>query len=94
MKRALWGSAIALCGAAALGQAAPRSTIRVGLWTLWRDKQAAVTPIAGATLRLCESCRALPLESIDGSGKRCGADLDGCERAGTFLRGVAAHRQL
>jgi hypothetical protein len=73
MKRALWGVClVAFCGLAALGQAAPRSTIRVRLWTLWRDKQAAVTPIAGATLRLCETCRALPLRSIEVRAKDAG----------------------
>jgi len=73
MKRALSGVClVAFCGLAALGQAAPRSTIRVRLWTLWRDKQAAVTPIAGATLRLCETCRALPLRSIEVRAKDAG----------------------
>lgn len=36
----------------------PRATLRVGLWTLWHDKQITITPIpeGSATLRLCETC--------------------------------------
>jgi len=41
----------------------PGATIRVGLWTLWHDKQITVSPTAEspATLRLCETCAAAPL---------------------------------
>ncbi|MGA3264098.1 MAG: SpoIID/LytB domain-containing protein [Terracidiphilus sp.] len=41
----------------------PPATLRVGLWTLWHDKEITIapTPDGGATLRLCESCRATPL---------------------------------
>jgi stage II sporulation protein D len=73
MKRGLWGVClVAFFGAAALGQAAPRSTIRVGLWTLWHDKEAAITPVAGATMRLCKTCPALPLGAITVRAKDAG----------------------
>ncbi len=41
----------------------PAATLRVGLWTLWHDKQLAVSPAQekGATLRTCEQCSASPL---------------------------------
>ena len=58
-----------LCLAAACAhlsaQSAPRSTIRVGLWTLWHDRQASVTPLSGATLRLCAACLARPLPALE-----------------------------
>jgi stage II sporulation protein D len=46
------------------GQTVPRNTIRVGLWTLWHDKQANIAPLAGATLRLCATCEARPLPEL------------------------------
>ena len=59
----------ALCLVAACAhlpcQSAPRGTIRVGLWTLWHDRQVSVTPVHGATLRLCAACPARPLPSIE-----------------------------
>jgi stage II sporulation protein D len=69
MKRAVLAVCLALCCAAAQAQTAPRSTIRVGLWTLWHDKEATIAPlpsshISGATLRLCETCRARLLGTI------------------------------
>ena len=54
----------AATGAGQPGQTAPRSTIRVGLWTLWRDQDATVTPMAGSTLRLCVTCPSRPLAAI------------------------------
>ena len=66
MKRA----ALALClaamaaGAAAGEQAVPRNTIHVGVWTLWHDREVAITPLPGATLRSCETCAATSLGSI------------------------------
>jgi stage II sporulation protein D len=54
-----------LAMACAVAQAdAPRATIRVGLWTLWHGHDATITPIAGATVRICESCAARPLAAI------------------------------
>jgi stage II sporulation protein D len=66
MKRAavLVLMALLTASATALENAAPRSTIRVEVWTLWRDKEATITPVSRATLRLCESCIVLPLEAI------------------------------
>jgi len=54
---------LALC-VAAQAETVPRSTIRVGVWTLWHDHEAIVTPVPEATLRECESCRAHGLRSI------------------------------
>ncbi|MGD0097281.1 MAG: SpoIID/LytB domain-containing protein [Terracidiphilus sp.] len=50
--------------AAAFCQAAPRSTIRVGIWTLWRDKEVAVTPVSGASIRVCKTCGDRPLTAM------------------------------
>jgi stage II sporulation protein D len=50
---------IALLAAAlaqAAGQVVPRSTLRVGLWTLWHDRELTLTPLAGATVRVCQNC--------------------------------------
>ncbi|MGD0892384.1 MAG: SpoIID/LytB domain-containing protein [Terracidiphilus sp.] len=52
--------AIGSCGAESGGQ--PRATLRVGLWTLWHDKQIGVSSEPGATLRLCASCAATVLK--------------------------------
>jgi stage II sporulation protein D len=48
-----------LAAGSALAQTAP-PTLRVGLWTLWHDKQVTLTPAAGgsATIRLCALCDA------------------------------------
>ena len=56
----------------ALAQAAPRSTVRVALWTLWHDKEATITPVSSAMYRLCESCRTLPLGNITVRAKDTG----------------------
>jgi stage II sporulation protein D len=55
---------MAVACAAAPAQPPARSTIRVGVWTLWRDKEVNLTPVSGATLRGCESCLARTLTSI------------------------------
>ncbi len=65
MKRAALVFWLAVVCVAAQAQTAPRSTIRVGLWTLWRDHAANLTPVSGATLRLCASCAARPLTEIE-----------------------------
>jgi stage II sporulation protein D len=57
---------VAAFSAAALAQSSgsqAHATLRVGLWTLWHDKQITVSPLPGsaATLRLCASCAASPL---------------------------------
>jgi len=36
-----------------------RTTLRVGMWTLWRDREAVLTLGGGATLRSCEQCASL-----------------------------------
>ena len=62
-----------LCAAAltpALAQMQPdkpaahsAATLRVGLWTLWHDKEVAVDPLSGggAAMRRCASCAPTPL---------------------------------
>ncbi len=41
----------------------PPATLRIGLWTLWHDKEIAVSPNpeGSATFRVCETCTASPL---------------------------------
>jgi stage II sporulation protein D (peptidoglycan lytic transglycosylase) len=40
------------------------ATLRVGLWTLWHDKQVVLSPTSGASanLRLCATCEAKPIK--------------------------------
>jgi len=64
MKRTTLALCMAVACATAQAQTAPRATIRVGVWTLWHDHDATITPIAGATVRLCETCSVLPLKTI------------------------------
>jgi stage II sporulation protein D len=49
---------------AGAGQTAPRTTICVGLWALWHDKELTITPISGATLRPCAACPTLQMPTI------------------------------
>ena len=63
---------LALSCVPALAQAAPRSTVRVALWTLWHDKEATITPVSSVMYRFCESCRALPLGNITVRAKDAG----------------------
>jgi len=52
----------------------PRTTIRVGVWSLWRDKELTIAPIQNgktsnpqhstAMVRSCPSCAARPLASL------------------------------
>jgi stage II sporulation protein D len=64
MKRVALQFVLSVVCVAVQAQTAPRTTIRVGLWTLWHDHVATITPISGATLRLCESCAAGSLTAI------------------------------
>lgn len=45
-------------------QTAPRSTLRVGLWTLWQDKEVTISPYGSAMFSICETCPARQLKSI------------------------------
>ncbi|MGB6692534.1 MAG: SpoIID/LytB domain-containing protein, partial [Terracidiphilus sp.] len=65
-------SAVALSGAkqllrpdtvAAAAQPAARSTINVGMWSLWRDRIVVATPLTDAKLRLCGKCVARSIEN-------------------------------
>ena len=40
----------------------PPSTLRIGLWTLWHDKQVSIAPNPAAAFRLCETCPASALD--------------------------------
>jgi stage II sporulation protein D len=45
---------------------APRETLRVGMWTLWHDREVALTPAAASAstlLRTCERCAAAALRT-------------------------------
>jgi stage II sporulation protein D len=57
---ALICSAIGSFGAEWRGHAP--ATLRVGLWTLWHDRQISISPEPGTTLRLCPSCAATSLK--------------------------------
>jgi stage II sporulation protein D len=61
-------AAVAGGGVAAAQTAQPAvheaGTLRVGLWTLWHDKQVSISPVhgSGASLRICANCTATPLK--------------------------------
>jgi stage II sporulation protein D len=40
---------------------AVRSTLRIGLWTLWHDHELTLTPATTGTMRRCLACAAAPL---------------------------------
>jgi stage II sporulation protein D len=52
-----------LVSTAVLSQSPRPATLRIGLWTLWHDKQLTASPVPGATatLRLCAACTPVPL---------------------------------
>jgi stage II sporulation protein D len=64
VKRAALALCLTVCCAASQAETAPRSTIRVGVWTLWQDKEITVTPLPGATVRKCAECAAEPLAAF------------------------------
>ncbi len=45
-------------GAQSAGTGAARSTLRVGMWTLWRDREITVSPTPATMLQTCERCQA------------------------------------
>ena len=49
---------------AAGSTATARETVRVGLWTLWRDREAALTPGSGAALKSCAQCARLTFTKL------------------------------
>jgi stage II sporulation protein D len=78
VKRALLAVCLAVACAHVLAQAAtPRTVIRVGLWTLWHDKQVSIAPLPGAAFRLCGSCPAQPLRAISVLAKNAGVQWTG-----------------
>jgi len=74
MRRAVLTVCLAAACAHGVGQIAPRTLIRVGLWTLWHDREATITPLNGATLRLCESCAARRLPAMTVRAKDAGLE--------------------
>ena len=51
---------------AAIQPPAARTTLRVGMWTLWHDRKVALTPVAASAstlFRTCEHCAATALRS-------------------------------
>ena len=38
------------------GKPSSRSTLRVGMWSLWKDRQIEVTPTSATLLQVCERC--------------------------------------
>jgi stage II sporulation protein D len=54
---------LATAGLAHSSSPHPRATLRVGLWTLWHDKEITVSPIpeSAATFRVCEECEPVQL---------------------------------
>jgi stage II sporulation protein D len=84
MRRAALAVCLAVAcvaGAGQTGQTSPRTTIRVGLWTLWHDRELTITPLPGATLRECAACPARPLAAITVRAKDAG--LTWTEKGGT-----------
>ncbi|WP_058186276.1 SpoIID/LytB domain-containing protein [Terracidiphilus gabretensis] len=61
MKKLCLVFALALSAAGAFAQEA--ATLRVGLWTLWHDREITVREVQGgpARLRTCDQCSAVPL---------------------------------
>jgi stage II sporulation protein D len=57
----LWIAATFPAIAQHLNPPAHPSTLRIGLWTLWHDKQITISPAPAATLRLCAACASTPL---------------------------------
>jgi hypothetical protein len=74
------------------------ATLRIGLWTLWRDQQVTLAPApdGAATLRTCPACIPAPLSRptpLRASGNRL-ALPDGRSAASVWLAGpvsLAAH---
>lgn len=78
-----------------------RTTLRVGLWTLWHDRELSLTAGANATVRNCERCAARALSSraeIRAEGNAVRAETGGASvrATGLWLGGtvtLAAHGQ-
>ena len=76
---------------AARPTAHPAATLRVGLWTLWHDKEIAVAslPGGGAAMRSCASCAPTPLTRpvrIRAAGSRLA--VDGREASAVWVAGT------
>jgi len=64
VRRAVLAACLAAAWMVGAGQTAPRATIRVGLWSLWHDKEAVITPLSGAMFRPCANCPSRSLAAI------------------------------
>lgn len=95
MRRAALQMILAALCVAAQAQRAPRATIRVGVWTLWHDRELSIAPVQGATLRRCASCAAQPLTSISiyaSHGQIAGSDANGSSFSSTELLLTGSYR--
>jgi len=76
--------------AAGSSAAQPRETLRVGMWTLWRDREVTLSPAGGAhktSLRACADCAALAFaEPILVKAAGDGLTLGGAGRTGNAQR--------
>jgi stage II sporulation protein D len=66
----------------------PRATLRIGLWTLWRDREIAISPAqeGPATFRLCETCTpSIVIRPVEVRAKDARLTLDGHREAATIL---------
>jgi stage II sporulation protein D len=76
-----------------------RATLRVGMWTLWHDRELTLTPAAGILVRTCERCAARPLadqETVRAERNTIAVVADGvtAHSAGLWVSGavtLAAH---
>ncbi|MGO8759518.1 MAG: SpoIID/LytB domain-containing protein [Terracidiphilus sp.] len=80
----------------AMAESAPpaaRTTVRVGMWTLWRDRELELSPAGagrGINLRTCADCAAL---TLTGSA-RVDAEEDGVRLTTTARSGKTGRLQL
>jgi len=64
MKRFFFASFLSMACLLSQAQSAPRSIIRVGLWTLWHDKEITIAPNGPAQFRTCAACVPQALKNI------------------------------
>ena len=58
------GGSLSKTTGASRADARTHSTLRVGMWTLWHDRQLQVSPAGSATLRTCAHCSEHPLKRV------------------------------
>ena len=95
MKRAALAFCLLVFCTAAQAETAPRSAIRVGVWTLWHDHEAVIAPVSGATIRECVSCGAHSLRRIEIRVKGAGltwTEQDGQAHSATAILLAGSYR--